>query len=72
MPDAYDQDGGVNQEKRFAAALQRYRCALLIFLAGLRDVTFYSQVSLLYFTYYMMLILCSFIGYVETLMLKIR
>ncbi|XP_058070321.1 pre-mRNA-splicing factor ATP-dependent RNA helicase DEAH1-like isoform X2 [Magnolia sinica] len=25
MPEAYDQDGGVNQEKRFAAALQRYR-----------------------------------------------
>ncbi|XP_058070322.1 pre-mRNA-splicing factor ATP-dependent RNA helicase DEAH1-like isoform X3 [Magnolia sinica] len=24
MPEAYDQDGGVNQEKRFAAALQRY------------------------------------------------
>ncbi|KAF8378775.1 hypothetical protein HHK36_030124 [Tetracentron sinense] len=27
MPEAYDQDGGVNQEKRFAAALQRYRDA---------------------------------------------
>ncbi|KAJ0980676.1 hypothetical protein J5N97_008931 [Dioscorea zingiberensis] len=25
MPEAYDQDGGVNQEKRFAAAMQRYR-----------------------------------------------
>lgn len=25
MPDAYDQDGVVNQEKRFAVALQRYR-----------------------------------------------
>ncbi|KAG6410252.1 hypothetical protein SASPL_128305 [Salvia splendens] len=25
MPDAYDEDGGVNQEKRFAVALQRYR-----------------------------------------------
>nr|DAD28293.1 TPA_asm: hypothetical protein HUJ06_029761 [Nelumbo nucifera] len=25
MPEAYDQEGGVNQEKRFAAALQRYR-----------------------------------------------
>ncbi|XP_062168668.1 pre-mRNA-splicing factor ATP-dependent RNA helicase DEAH1-like [Alnus glutinosa] len=25
MPDAYDQDGGVNQEKRFSVALQRYR-----------------------------------------------
>ncbi|CAN1143573.1 Pre-mRNA-splicing factor ATP-dependent RNA helicase DEAH1 [Linum perenne] len=25
MPDAYDQDGGVNQEKRFAVAEQRYR-----------------------------------------------
>ncbi|XP_077211429.1 pre-mRNA-splicing factor ATP-dependent RNA helicase DEAH1-like isoform X2 [Tasmannia lanceolata] len=25
MPEAYDQDGGVNQEKRFAAAVQRYR-----------------------------------------------
>ncbi|KAL0421967.1 UNVERIFIED_CONTAM: Pre-splicing factor ATP-dependent RNA helicase DEAH1 [Sesamum latifolium] len=25
MPEAYDQDGGVNQEKRFAVALQRYR-----------------------------------------------
>lgn len=25
MPDAYDQDGGVNQEKRFAVAQQRYR-----------------------------------------------
>ncbi|KDP35779.1 hypothetical protein JCGZ_10415 [Jatropha curcas] len=25
MPDAYDQEGGVNQEKRFAVALQRYR-----------------------------------------------
>lgn len=25
MPDAYDVDGGVNQEKRFAVALQRYR-----------------------------------------------
>lgn len=25
MPDAYDQDGGVNQEKRFSVAQQRYR-----------------------------------------------
>ncbi|XP_057473852.1 pre-mRNA-splicing factor ATP-dependent RNA helicase DEAH1 [Actinidia eriantha] len=25
MPEAYDEDGGVNQEKRFAVALQRYR-----------------------------------------------
>ncbi|XP_048232456.1 pre-mRNA-splicing factor ATP-dependent RNA helicase DEAH1 isoform X2 [Ricinus communis] len=25
MPEAYDQEGGVSQEKRFAAALQRYR-----------------------------------------------
>ncbi|KAL8463911.1 hypothetical protein ACS0TY_033742 [Phlomoides rotata] len=25
MPEAYDQDGGVNQEQRFAVALQRYR-----------------------------------------------
>ncbi|XP_019710847.1 pre-mRNA-splicing factor ATP-dependent RNA helicase DEAH1 isoform X2 [Elaeis guineensis] len=25
MPEAYDQEGGVNQEKRFAAAMQRYR-----------------------------------------------
>lgn len=25
MPEAYDQDGGVNQEKRFAAAMLRYR-----------------------------------------------
>lgn len=25
MPEAYDQDGGVNQEKRFAVALQRYK-----------------------------------------------
>ena len=25
MPEAYDQDGGVNQEKRFSVALQRYR-----------------------------------------------
>lgn len=25
MPEAYDQEGGVNQEKRFAAAIQRYR-----------------------------------------------
>lgn len=25
MPDAYDEEGGVNQEKRFAAAMQRYR-----------------------------------------------
>ncbi|KAG1347828.1 pre-mRNA-splicing factor ATP-dependent RNA helicase DEAH1 [Cocos nucifera] len=25
MPEAYDQEGGVNQEKRFAAAVQRYR-----------------------------------------------
>ncbi|KAL5723084.1 RNA helicase [Ranunculus cassubicifolius] len=25
MPEAYDQDGGVNQEKRFATAMQRYR-----------------------------------------------
>ncbi|OMO84112.1 hypothetical protein COLO4_22215 [Corchorus olitorius] len=25
MPDAYDQEGGVNQEKRFAVAVQRYR-----------------------------------------------
>lgn len=27
MPDAYDQEGGVNQEKRFSVALQRYRDA---------------------------------------------
>lgn len=25
MPEAYDQDGRVNQEKRFAVSLQRYR-----------------------------------------------
>ncbi|XP_061358882.1 pre-mRNA-splicing factor ATP-dependent RNA helicase DEAH1-like isoform X1 [Gastrolobium bilobum] len=25
MPDAYDQEGGVNQEKRFSVAMQRYR-----------------------------------------------
>ncbi|KAI5648272.1 hypothetical protein M9H77_34277 [Catharanthus roseus] len=25
MPEAYDEDGGVNQEKRFAVALQRYK-----------------------------------------------
>ncbi|GMH01388.1 hypothetical protein Nepgr_003227 [Nepenthes gracilis] len=25
MPDAYDQDGGVNQDKRFSVAVQRYR-----------------------------------------------
>lgn len=25
MPEAYDQEGGVNQEKRFAVAMQRYR-----------------------------------------------
>ncbi|CAK9147996.1 unnamed protein product [Ilex paraguariensis] len=25
MPDAYDEEGGVNQEKRFSVALQRYR-----------------------------------------------
>lgn len=25
MPEAYDQDGGVNQEKRFSVAMQRYR-----------------------------------------------
>jgi len=28
MPEAYDQDGVVNQEKRFAAAMQRYRLVL--------------------------------------------
>ncbi|KAE8008444.1 hypothetical protein FH972_004955 [Carpinus fangiana] len=27
MPEAYDQEGGVNQEKRFSVALQRYRDA---------------------------------------------
>ncbi|XAR49995.1 RNA helicase [Bertholletia excelsa] len=27
MPEAYDQEGGVNQEKRFAVAMQRYRDA---------------------------------------------
>lgn len=25
MPEAYDQEGGVNQDKRFAVAMQRYR-----------------------------------------------
>jgi hypothetical protein len=25
MPEAYDEEGGVNQEKRFSVALQRYR-----------------------------------------------
>lgn len=25
MPEAYDQEGGVNQEKRFSVAMQRYR-----------------------------------------------
>lgn len=25
MPDAYDEEGGVNQEKRFAVAMERYR-----------------------------------------------
>lgn len=28
MPEAYDQDGGVNQEKRFSVAVQRYRSLL--------------------------------------------
>lgn len=25
MPDAYDLEGGINQEKRFSVAMQRYR-----------------------------------------------
>jgi len=25
MPEVYDEEGGVNQEKRFSVALQRYR-----------------------------------------------
>jgi len=25
MPEAYDEEGGVNQEKRFSVAMQRYR-----------------------------------------------
>lgn len=29
MPDAYDQEGGVNQEKRFSVAVERYRSASL-------------------------------------------
>lgn len=29
MPDAYDLDGGVNQEKRFSVAVQRYRLVML-------------------------------------------
>jgi len=28
MPDAYDQEGGVDQEKRFSLAMQRYRFSL--------------------------------------------
>jgi hypothetical protein len=28
MPDAYDQEGGVNQERRFSVAMQRYRFSL--------------------------------------------
>lgn len=28
IPDAYDQEGGVNQEKRFSVASQRYRFIL--------------------------------------------
>lgn len=30
MPDAYDQDGGVNQEKRFSVAVERYRLVFLV------------------------------------------
>lgn len=30
MPDAYDQEGGVNQEKRFSVAVERYRSARLV------------------------------------------
>lgn len=30
MPEAYDQEGIVNQEKRFAVAMARYRLILLI------------------------------------------
>lgn len=31
IPDAYDQEGGVDQEKRFSVAMQRYRLTLLTF-----------------------------------------
>ena len=31
MPEAYDQEGVVNQEKRFAAAMQRYRSVVKSF-----------------------------------------
>lgn len=30
MPEAYDQEGGVNQDKRFAVAMQRYRLVELL------------------------------------------
>lgn len=39
MPDAYDQDGGVNQEKRFAVALQRYR---LVYVGNNRCIDVYT------------------------------
>lgn len=29
MPDAYDLEGGVNQEKRFSVASERYRLVIL-------------------------------------------
>lgn len=32
MPDAYDHDGGVNQEKRFSVAVERYRSVNFIML----------------------------------------
>lgn len=30
MPEAYDQEGDVNQDKRFAVAMQRYRLVKLL------------------------------------------
>jgi len=40
MPDAYDQDGVVNQEKRFAVALERYRLVQVAFKRLMSNVLY--------------------------------
>lgn len=54
MPEAYDVDGGVNQEKRFSVAMQRYRLfsvstvASLILLTKFWNAIFAAILRMMY------------------------
>lgn len=52
MPDAYDQEGGVNQEKRFSVAVERYRSASFLFWTSNNDNNWH-RLALPYIYFYM-------------------